>query len=569
MRGEHRKRWGLVGALRTGTRDLFPTRKTRSAMWGLVGLGVVITYLELMAADLFSNLITNIDGQSATETVLVMGGFLVAFLGVRGISYFQSVYRLTVFERALRHISSPTRAAESWRWPMAIALVGMMGQIARLATVTVVVTRTAWFYGVLLVLCSATAVLIVNRTGRRQYDIHHEFVAAKRSGNPPSAAERIGTRIRAGERAGLLTVAPVLVYVVALGVGAAEGRVTTHSALVLFIAGRMAANMYGGLANASMRFIRAQVNVEAFGGATPSPRGAAPRTPATDAEIMDRMASGGHLWEPPGQAIARLIDEGEFLGDVETLGRVARAAGSGPQQGLRKHAPTTHPDRVTAVAPNQVWLHEAYAIPLAGAQDTVVLHLVEDAFSRAIVGWRLDDRVEAAGIRAVFEETCRYEAVEPSEIDFRSAVTMLGARPTLHDLLKELNVTRTLLWIGPESDQVNARPGRPPFPTRFDDLALAEAWVRNFVPWYNETFYHPQVGYLHPAVVHAGLADVVTAERRGTLESLAVRNGTSLVNYPAEWLPPAEAWVSRTSITTVPRGIEDAEAQALDEDEEL
>ena len=317
------KQWGLVGAMRDGVRDLFPTRKTKSAMWGVVGLGVLITYMELMAAQLFSTLITNIEDLSSARTAATIGGFLLTFAAIRGVSYFQSVYRLTVFGKALRQINVGSRAAESWRWPMAIALVGMMGQIARLLAVTITVVTTAWIYGILLFICSAVAVVIVNRTGRKQYAIHHEFAAAKMRGNPPTAAERIGTRIRAGERAGLVAVGPVLVYVAALGVGAATGRVTAQSALVLFIAGRMASNMYGSLSMASMRYIRAQVNVEAYGGASSATRG--------PSQVGQRLLVAAPtapralvLFEPFGvrEAPARLIAAGGAGGTVVVTFRV-------------------------------------------------------------------------------------------------------------------------------------------------------------------------------------------------------------------------------------------------------
>lgn len=557
-------KWGIVGTLRAGVRDLFPTRKTKAAMWGLVGLGVLITYLELMAADLFGNLITNIDEQSTTETILVMLGFLLAFVGVRGISYFQSVYRLTVFEKALRGLSSGSAAAATWRWPMAIALVGILGQVARLVTVTVKVATTAWLYGVLLSLCTLAAILIVNRTGRRQYVIHHEFVSRKRAGQPPTAAERIGTRIRAGERAGLVAIGPVLVYIVALGVGAARGNVSAHAAIVLFIAGRMAGNMYGGLANATMRLIRAQVNVEAYGGAQQHTR-QSPGVQHPD-DVVAEVVNRGYLWEPPGQAIARMIDDGHFVGDVETVGRVARESGAGPQQGLRRHAPASLPERLGAVAPNQVWFHDAVELPVS--DQGAALHVVEDVFSRAIVAWKVSDDVDAETILSTFDEGCRAQAVQQSDITFQSAATIVGPRPGLHDLLKALGVSRTLLWAGPEGSDRRAADGRPPFPTRFPSRGDAEAWIRDFVRWYNDDFYQPQVGYLHPAIVHAGLADVVTAERQGTLED-AGQQASAQVRFPDEWLPPEEAWISRMTIGGTSRQLEDAEAHALDEDEDL
>lgn len=566
------KNWGLVSAIWHGVRDLFPTRKTKMAMWGLVGLGVVITYMELMAARLFSSLITSIDDWSTTRTAVVLGGFLVTFAAIRGIGYFQSVYRLTVFERALRRVTSTSLAAESWRWPMAIALVGMLGQIARLLTVTFTVAALSWMYGVLLLLCTAAAVVIVNRTGRQQYAVHHRFVEAKRSGKPPTAAERVSTRIRAGERAGLATTVPVLAYVAALGAGAATDRVTTHAALVLFIAGRMAANMYGSLSMAAVRYIRAQVNVEAYGGR------AATRSSAvvgdaglSDEQVLEALSTGGHLWDPPQQAVARLVDEGRFVGDTATVGRIARESGGGPRHHLRKFGTSTRPDKVVAVQPNQVWLHDAYMMPITDTDTDpeVYLHVVVDVFSRMIVHWHLDPSIDG-DVQRLLVEASRRQGVAPDDVDLHSAVTMWGPHPTLHDLLTSLGVARTLLWAAPRADGDARPPDRPPFPTRFDRSTSAEQWVERFVTWYNDVFYQPAVGYLHPSDVQAGLADAIVTKRRGTVESSTRGGGGSLTTaLPDDWLPPEEAWLTPVSIVTVPRRSVVSEEHALDEDEEM
>lgn len=551
--------WGLVYALRDGVRQLFPTRRTKIAMWGLVMLGVVITYLELTAAQLFSNLITNLDGYSATRTTLVFSGFLLAFVAVRGVSYFQSVFRLTVFEKALRQVPTGSRAAEAWRWPMAISLVGMMGQIARLAMVTIKVGMIDWLYGGLLAACTGIAVLIVNRTGRSQYKIHHQFVAAKKAGQPPSAGERIGTRIRAGERAGLIAIGPVLLFVVALGLGAAQGRIAAHSAIVFFIAGRMAGNMYGGLANASLRYIRAQVNVETYGGGRSSRSGhSQPAIDIDEKQVRALLTSGGYLSEPPAQAFARSIDDGRVIGDLETIGRASRSAGAGPQQGLRQHLPAARPERIVAIRPNQVWVHDAYAAPCRLGSPSACLHIVTDIFSRLIVHWKLTEVASATEIQTVRDEALRVEGLEPSLVDFVSMTRMVGQLPSLYDMLRDLGVARTLLWASPEGTQ----PSRPRFPTRFDDEADLTRWIGQFVDWHNNRFYQPAIGYQHPADVHYGRAAAIVAHRRRTLEEWALT-----AEFPVDWALPEESWVPYPRIVTVRRDAADAEFEGVEDEE--
>ena len=565
------RRWALVPAMRSGIASLFPTRSSKLAVGGLVGLAVLITYMELMAAQLFASLVTDIETQSATESGIFLVGFLLAFAAIKGVGYFQSVYRLTVFEKSFRKVEAEAGRGDAWRWPMAIALVGMLGQVGRLLIVTVTVAAIAWVFGILLLLCSAVAVAIVSRTGRRQYAVHHAFVEAKRAGNPPSASERIGTRVRAGERAGLGAILPVLVFVAALGIGAVAGRVTAESALVLFIAARMAANMYGTLATTTMRYIRSEVMVET---STRPPVDSSRRLSAVDAHeeetALDALAAEGYLAEPPAQVAARLIDEGRYVGDVEALGRRAREGGYGPRAGTRKLAQTSRPDKVTVLKPNQAWRHQACRLPVVDRGTAVYLQVAVDLFSRAVVSWRLDASITDDAVEAFFLEACRRQEVRPEDVELFASRDVLDRVPNVHDLLSSLGVVRTLAWEGPASGGDARSPARPALPTTFRTSAEAQAWVDTFVAWYNDVFYQPDVGYLHPSDVHGGLADMITTARKAALDAVT-GNGTTpgQGGFPVAWLPPAEVSVQRLSVVPAGKPTAASEERMLDEDEDL
>lgn len=567
-------RWGLVRALREGVRTLFPTRRTRTAMWGVVGLGVLITYLELLAVQFFSSLITNLGNQSLARSALVLGGFIVTFAAIKGVGYFQSVYRLTVFEKSLRKIISTSRAAEAWRWPLAIDMVGMLQQIARIAIVIVTVAAVSWEFGLLLLLCSVVAVLIVNRTGKRQYVVHQDFATQKRQGAPPSAAERISTRIKAGERAGLVAVGPVLVFIAALGAAAAVGRVAVEDALVLFIAGRMVANMYGTLSSSTMRFIRAQVNVEDYGGTPPggqpATNGAAPTgAPSmSDAEILEAVTAGGYLVDTPSQAFVRLVDDGLWVGDLQTLGRLAREQGFAPDGSLRRRSTPVRPDRVVAVEPNQAWWIEAFVLPVGDGASH--LQIVLDVYSRCILGWRICGTDWESSTGDLLAETAAREGVSTDDVELISPRTLPSQVPTLHDMLKFLGVVRTLLWRGTRAPGNDRAARRPAFPIGFPSVDAATSWVERFTAWYNHDYYQPDVGYLHPRDVHAGLSEVITARRRDHLDS-AHRPGANPFAHgvPTTWIPPQEAWVEPMGITTIPMQVDEATESDMMEDEEL
>jgi putative transposase len=540
-------KWSLGRALWQGVRDLFPTRKTRSAVIGLVALGVATTFMELFAAQLFSNMILSIGDQPASESTLLLVAFVVAFSAVKGIQYFQSVYRLTVFDRAFRRAPVAGSAAEAWRWPMAIDLVGVLCLLARLAVIIGTVAISQWTFGVVLFVCSALALYIVGRTGRKQYIIHHEFAEARRAGRPPTASERIGTRVRAGERAGLVASIPIIGFVAALGVGAVYGAIQPESALVLFIAGRMAANLYGGFSASTMRFIRAEVNVEAFGGRPSREKEttAAPSMLMAERRLLDRLTAEGALGEPPAQAAARLIDRGVFLGSSDAIGQAVRAAGFG--LGPLPPDVRDEPSRRSASGPNEVWWVQSISIDVEEGPPAV-LNVVLDAFSRAALAWSVTSVPGRDELDALVRTATAGQGVEAADVEIVAAVWLSAGGPNVFDLLRMLGALRALRWSAPEGHAVAEAQQRPRIPDHLRDAGEVGRWADEFFDWYNHRHLHAELGYLHPADVHRGLADELVRARSEALDRCDI-DGVA-PTFPDAWAPPESADVEIGTIST-------------------
>ena len=92
---------------------------------------------------------------------------------------------------------------------------------------------------------------------------------------------------------------------------------------------------------------------------------------------------------PPSQIVPRLTDEGVYLASESTFYRILRKAEQAAHRG-RAQPPQkpARPQPCRATGPNQVWSWDiTYLAARASAGTFYRLYVVEDIFSRKIVGW--------------------------------------------------------------------------------------------------------------------------------------------------------------------------------------
>jgi putative transposase len=87
---------------------------------------------------------------------------------------------------------------------------------------------------------------------------------------------------------------------------------------------------------------------------------------------------------------------------------------------------------------------------------------------------------------------------------------------------------------------------RPAFPTRFDSIARARAFCRQFFAWYNHEHRHSGIGLMTPDAVHHRRADQVHADRVRVLQAAYTATPERFVRRPPR--PPAlptAAWINK------------------------
>jgi putative transposase len=206
---------------------------------------------------------------------------------------------------------------------------------------------------------------------------------------------------------------------------------------------------------------------------------------------------------------------------------------------LAKHAaPTSY----TATGPNQLW---SWDITYCGSMvrgQYYYLYLIEDIYSRKIVGWEVHD-IESGELaaelllRTVIREQC-YK--QPLVLHSDNGAPMKSL--TFKAKMEELGITGSYSRPRVSNDNpysealFRTMKYWPQWPSGgFKDLQAVRDWVRQFVGWYNDEHCHSRIGFVTPSQRHRG-KDVDVLQKRATVyEQARAKN-------PLRWSGEIRNW---------------------------
>ena len=214
-------------------------------------------------------------------------------------------------------------------------------------------------------------------------------------------------------------------------------------------------------------------------------------TPEEQEAILAVCNEPEHRSLPPTQIVPRLADQGRYIASESSFYRVLRAHDQVHRRG-RAVAPRQVPksEGVCATAPNVCWAWDITFLASSIRGQFYRLYLIEDVFSRKIVGWEVHAEESAAHASRLIERACLAEGVHRPGLVLHSdnGSPMKGA--TMLSTLQRLGVVPSFSRPSVSDDNPYAEslfrtlkytPAFPPQP--FANLADARAWVARFVHW--------------------------------------------------------------------------------------
>ena len=239
---------------------------------------------------------------------------------------------------------------------------------------------------------------------------------------------------------------------------------------------------------------------------------------------------------PPSQIVPTLLDEGIYHASESSFYRILKQHNQLTHRGRAKAKnPRKPPETFIATKPCQVFCWDITYLPSTVRGQFYYLYLIEDIYSRKIVGYEVYDK-EAGDLAAkLLERTLLNENAIGTGVVLHSDNGAPMKSQTLRMKAYELGVLTSYSRPRVSNDNPFAESVfrtvkyAPSFPEYgFDSLEIARVWVNDFVSWYNNEHKHSGLNFVTPNERHTLKDAQVLAQRE---EVLLKAKGAN----PARW----------------------------------
>lgn len=278
--------------------------------------------------------------------------------------------------------------------------------------------------------------------------------------------------------------------------------------------------------------------------AGPRTRPANALTATERAKVLDVVNSPEYRDLPPKQVVPRLADEGRYIGSESTIYRLLRAAGQDAHRGRAKARSARKVDEHLATGANQVWSWDITYLLSSVRGRFFYLYLVEDVWSRRIVGFEVHAEESMLASAALVRATCAAENVDPNGLVLHSdnGGPMKGS--TMLATLQHLGIVPSFSRPSVSDDNpfieslFRTLKYRPEYPHKpFETIEAAQAWVAAFVAWYNTEHRHSGIRFVTPNERHFGRENEVLAKRVRVYEAARRRHPNRWSRRTRNWTP--------------------------------
>jgi len=253
----------ILWHLRNSLHELFPTRRFRRILIGLVLIAASISVSELLVARLFTQIILHEGEIDKSYLALLMVCFFL-FYGFTRIGQFgQRVYRVRVFDRAFKENELElTTGKENWRWTQAFEITNIYSMLTQVGVVLLFFFYFNWVFALLDLLIILIVLEALGRLFSKQMEMQRTFVQAQKDKIRVDNFLRVGSRIKSGEIGTLLAGFAMIILLGALFYLNYIGDINASNTIVLFFGLRMQTSNLSSISTGLMRFARAKTHSE-------------------------------------------------------------------------------------------------------------------------------------------------------------------------------------------------------------------------------------------------------------------------------------------------------------------
>jgi len=259
-------------------------------------------------------------------------------------------------------------------------------------------------------------------------------------------------------------------------------------------------------------------------------------------KVLEAANRPEHRDLSPKQIVPRLADEGIFIASESTFYRILREEDALHHREPSKRRTISRPREHIATGPCEVWSWDITYLRSAVRGAFHYLYLVEDVWSRKIVGWAVHEEESMELASRLIDDTASRLGRDPQGIVLHSDNGSPMKGSTMLATLQRLGIVPSFSRPSVSDDNPYSEAlfrtlkYRPEYPRgAFKSIEAARLWVAGFVAWYNTEHLHSAIGFVTPEDRHAGRDNAILAARRRTYAAARNRN-------PERWSGNARAW---------------------------
>jgi putative transposase len=254
----------------------------------------------------------------------------------------------------------------------------------------------------------------------------------------------------------------------------------------------------------------------------------------------------------PHKIVVKLADSGKYLASESSFYRLLKTENQLKHRS-RSRAKTKQPPRsLIAKNPNEVWSWDITYLQGLIRGKFFYLYMIEDIFSRMIVGWSVEEVESAEHSARLMEQSCIGQKISKGQIDLHAdnGGPMKGC--TMLATLKRLGIAPSFSRPSVSNDNpfseslFKTLKYCPQFPSKpFETIEEARRWVTAFVKWYNEEHLHSEIRFVTPQSRHQGRDGAILKNR------IAVYENAKRIS-PLRWSGKIRNWSPITEVILNP-----------------
>lgn len=246
----------------------------------------------------------------------------------------------------------------------------------------------------------------------------------------------------------------------------------------------------------------------------------------------------------PKQIVPQLADQGRYIASESSFYRVLKEHQMLTHRQAARPATTRPPRALTAYGACQVWSWDITFLRTSVQGMFFYLYLFLDVWSRKILAAEVFAEESMEHSARLFHKACFAHALTPDHLVLHAdnGGPMKGS--TMLATLQKLGVVPSFSRPRVSDDNpfsealFRTLKYRPQYPPRaFESLEEAQAWVDQFVTWYNTVHLHSAIRFVTPDDRHYGREPAILANRHHVYQKARQRRPDRWTKDTRNWNP--------------------------------